>query len=88
MKFIFPKNYNFRTKLFGFIDYQTAIINAIWAVFLYGLSNIFFSSFKYKIYFFIVLYFPMFLFSILGLGQENIVYVIKYMYKFIKNKFF
>ena len=27
MKFIFPQNYSFNTKLFGLIDYQTAILN-------------------------------------------------------------
>ena len=30
MKFIFPKNYNFKNKLFGFIDYSTIFINLIW----------------------------------------------------------
>ena len=28
MKFIFPQNYRFQTKLFGFIDYPTAILNS------------------------------------------------------------
>ena len=27
MKFIFPQNYNFKTKLLGFIDYTTLILN-------------------------------------------------------------
>ena len=29
MKFIFPQNYNFKSKLFGVIDYSTAIFNVI-----------------------------------------------------------
>ena len=30
MKFIFPQNYKFTTKVLGIIDYQTAILNLIW----------------------------------------------------------
>ena len=30
MKFIFPQNYDFKNKLFGFIDYSTVIFNLIW----------------------------------------------------------
>ena len=32
MKFIFPQNYDFKSKLFGFIDYTTVILNIIWGV--------------------------------------------------------
>ncbi len=86
MKFIFPKNYNFRTKLLGFIDYQTAIINGILGLVLYGIVNILFESIKLKIYFFVAFYFPVFLLSIFGFGKESIVLVIKYMYLFIKQR--
>ena len=30
MKFIFPQNYNFKNKLFGFLDYSTIFLNLIW----------------------------------------------------------
>ena len=42
MKFIFPQNYNFNSKLLGFIDYTTVILNIIWGiiVFLIGVSSI------------------------------------------------
>ena len=53
MKFIFPKNYTFKTKLFGFIDYSTAICNGIIALIIYALSNLFFNRLSYKLYFFI-----------------------------------
>ncbi len=86
MKFVFPKNYNFRTKLLGFIDYQTAVINGIWGLILYGLSNIFFNNIESKLYFCISLYFPLFLFSIFGFQHESIITVIKYMYKFMKDR--
>ena len=32
MKFIIPQNYIFKNKLFGFMDYSTAIFNIIWAL--------------------------------------------------------
>lgn len=86
MKFIFPKNYNFRTKVLGFIDYQTAIINGVWGLILYGISNIVFKNIEEKLYFCIALYFPMFLLSVFGFQHESIVTVIKYMYRFMKDK--
>ena len=35
MKFIFPQNYNFKNKLFGFIDYNSLILNIIWDIFIF-----------------------------------------------------
>ena len=80
MKFIIPQNYNFKNRLFGFMDYSTAIFN----VFL--LVSLFSFSLNIKIAIFITLYFPLFLFSVFGFNNENIVYVIFYILKFIKNR--
>ena len=44
MKFIFPQNYNFRTKLFGFIDYQVAIFNIILWLIIYFFINLIFKN--------------------------------------------
>ena len=35
MKFIFPQNYNFNNKLFGFIDYSTLILNILWGLIIF-----------------------------------------------------
>lgn len=86
MKFIFPKNYNFKYKLLGFIDYSTAIILLIIGFILYFLLNIFIHNLLIKIYIFIIIFLPILLFSIFGLGSENLFSVIYYMYTFIKNK--
>ena len=86
MNFIFPKNYTFKTKLFGFIDYTTAIFNGITAFIVFQISNLFFPDFNKKIYFFIITYFPLFLFSIFGFQGENIIFVIKYLYKFLSRQ--
>lgn len=64
MKFVFPQNYNFNTKLFGFLDYSTAIVNLVWFVFIFCLCNLFFSSLNLKIFFCIVLCFPLLMFSL------------------------
>lgn len=85
MKFIFPQNYNFNSKLFGFIDYSTAILNIVWFVFIFCLVNLLFSSLNFKIFFFIVLCFPLLIFSIVGFNHENIIYVFLYISKYLRN---
>ena len=84
MKFIFPQNYNFKNKLFGFLDYSTIFFNLIWFLFIFLFINLFFNI---KIFLFIIFCFPDFLLSLFGFNGENIVYVIFYIFKFlIKNK--
>ena len=41
MKFIFPQNYNFHSKLFGFLDYSTAIFNIICWVIVFIINKLF-----------------------------------------------
>lgn len=86
MHFIFPKNYNFKPKLLGFIDYNTAIIDTVIGVIIYSLVNLLFSNIDIKIYIFISLFLPVLLVSILGINKESFINVFKYMIKFIKNQ--
>ena len=86
MHFIFPKNYNFKPKLLGFIDYSTAIIDTVIGVIIYFLVNSIFNNINTKIYVFIALFLPALLISILGINKESFISVFKYMIKFIKNK--
>ena len=89
MKFIFPKNYNFKNKIFGIIDYSTALVNIIWYAFIFLLINLLFSNIKIKIFVFIFTCFPVLLFSISGLNGENFLYVFCYMLKyFLKQKLY
>ncbi len=83
MKFIIPQNYDFSTKLFGIIDYSTAIFNVVWYVFVFCILNFFISSLFIKIFVFIILCFPVLLFSIIGFNHENIIYVLMYLLKYI-----
>ncbi len=83
MKFIFPQNYKFNTKILGLIDYQTAILNLVWGGLIFLIINFIFNSINIKIFLFIVLVFPMLIFSIVGINGENVISVIIYMLKFI-----
>ncbi len=83
MKFIFPQNYHFKNKILGIIDYQTAFVNLVWYIIVFIFVNIFFKSINLKITVFISLCFPLLLFSFSGFHGENIIDVIKYLFKFI-----
>jgi len=85
MKFIFPQNYNFNNKLFGFIEYTTLFLNGIWGIIIYFISLIFSKNPPLQISIFIILFFPVLLFSIIGFNNEKIVYIIKYIFLFLKS---
>lgn len=84
MKFIFPRNYNFNTKLFGVIDYFTIVINIIFDFFIFSISNIIFNNINIKIFICISLCFPIWILSIVGLNNENIFLVLIYILKYLK----
>ena len=83
MKFIFPQNYHFKNKILGIIDYTTAFVNVIWYVIVLIFVNLIFDSIDTKVFVFISLCFPLLLFSFAGFHGENIIYVFKYLFKFI-----
>lgn len=83
MKFIFPQNYNFKSKIFGFIDFSIAILNIIWGIILFMVLNIFRIGLNIKIFIFVVLFFPVLLFSIVGFNGEGIINVCSYLYKYM-----
>lgn len=83
MKFIFPQNYNFKPKLFGVIDYASAICCCIWCIIVFFIFNLIFNSIQLILSFSIILIFPVCIFSLIGFNGENIFNVIKYMLYFI-----
>ena len=83
MKFIFPQNYNLNNKLFGIIDYSTAVLDVVWGGSVFILLNLFFNNLNIKIFLFIILVLPILILSVVGINGENIIYVAKYMFKFI-----
>ena len=86
MKFIFPRNYKYRNKIFGILDYSTAIINLIFYIIIYFILNIFSLQIKIKIFLFVLICFPFFLLSIINSENENIFSIIKYLIKYLKSK--
>lgn len=86
MKFIFPQNYKMKSKIFGLIDYQTAIIDIIWGGIVYLIINFIFHSLNIKIFLFIVMVFPVVIFSIVGVNGESIINVTAYMVKYIMKR--
>lgn len=83
MNFIFPQNYNLKPKILGFIEYQTAILDAVWVAIILILINLMFSSLNLKIFVFIVLVVPVLILSVVGINGENVLYVASYFVKFI-----
>ena len=84
MKFIFPQNFDFKNKLFGIIDYSTALLNLPWFLVIFLLLQLFPFSLLLKISLFIIFCLPIFLFSIIGFNHENIVYVCCYLFSYLK----
>ena len=83
MKFIFPQNYNFKSKLFGFIDYSTVILNLVWGLIVFGIVFFLIPNITMKIGVFIILFLPFALFSIIGFNHEKIIYILKYLSLYI-----
>ena len=83
MNFIIPQNYKFNTKILGLIDSQTAVLNAIWSGLVFLIINFIFKSLNIKIFLFIILCFPVLVFSIVGINGENVISVINYIIKFL-----
>lgn len=83
MKFIFPRNFNFKNKFLGIIEYSTLFINLLWDVFIFCLVSLVLHSLTMKITIFIILCFPLFLFSIVNCNNENILIIISYLIKFL-----
>lgn len=89
MKFIFPQNYNLNSKILGIVEYSAAIVDLIWGGFIFILINIFFKSLSLKIFSFIILAFPVIIFSIVGVNGENLIYFLMYVIKyFFKQKIY
>ncbi len=72
MKFIFPQNYHFKNKILGVIDYTTAFVNLIWYGLVFLIVNILFYSISVKVVIFILLCFPLLLFSFSGFNGKTL----------------
>ncbi len=78
MNFIIPKNYKFKNKIMGIIDYPTALINLLWNIILYFIFKNINIAIAIKIFLFSSLSFPILLFTIFGFNNESPIYTFKY----------
>ena len=85
MKFIIPQNYDLNPKILGIIDYPSAILDVTWSGIIFILLKIIHRTISFKIFLFTIGVLPLIIFSIVGVNGENIIYVIKYMTKYIIN---
>ena len=85
MNFVFPSNYNFKNKLFGLVDYTTAITNVVWYIFCFCLVNLIFEDINVKITIFSFLSIPFLIFSLINNRNESILIVLLYVSKFFIN---
>lgn len=83
MHFIIPKNYKFKNKIFGVIDYPTALINVIWNVVIYFILKNVNIAVSIRIFIFSSLSFPVLLLTIIGFNNESPLYTISYILKFL-----
>ena len=89
MKFIIPQNYKFKNKIFGIIDYPTAILNIIWNVIIYFILKNISITISIKIFIFSSLSFPILLLTIIGFNNESPIYSIQYIFNYLrKNKIY
>lgn len=85
MNFIFPQNYDFSSKLFGFIDYSTAIMDLLIFGFNILIGHLLFNDITFQIIFFVIFCFPIFILSVVGFNHEKLTYVLRYLIKYFCN---
>ena len=81
--YIFPKNYNFKNKIGGVIDYPTAIFNLLFIFLWYKFISIFKLTLTSKLIFISIFYTPIFLVSIFNHNDDNIICIAYYVIKFL-----
>ena len=81
--YIIPHNYNFKSKLFGIIDYPTAIFNIAFIVILIFVLKLLPFTLLTKSIILIVLYLPLFLISVFGFYSESFLFVFIYIFKYL-----
>ena len=81
--YIFPKNYNFKNKIGGVVDYPTAIFNLLFIFLLYKFISIFKLTLTSKLIFISIFYTPIFLVSIFNHNDDNIICIAYYVIKFL-----
>lgn len=83
MHFIIPKNYTTKPKLLGTFEYSSVILSIIFIIITFSLLSLFPISITNKISIIIIINLPIFLLLNFGLGNENIIYILYYLLKYL-----
>ena len=86
MKFIFPKNYKYKPKILGFLDYTTAILDLLLGILLFFTLKLFTTKISTQLYIFTILFVPIILFSIFITDGENIITYSIRIIKFVRRR--
>ena len=83
MHFIIPKNYTIKPKLLGTFDYSSVVLSIIFIIITFSILSLFPISITIKISIIIIINLPIFLLLNFGLGNENIIYILYYLLKYL-----
>ena len=83
MKFIFPKNYDIKTKVLGTFDFHSLLFSCIFIFITFSICSFFKINISTTISIIIIINLPLFLFLNFGIGKENIIYIIYYLMKYL-----
>lgn len=82
MNFIIPQNYNFKNKFLGIIDYSCLVFLLVFYIITGFILHILISNLNTLITFFIIINLPITLICIIGINQENVLFVLYYVIKY------
>ena len=83
MHFIIPKNYTIKPKLLGTFDYSSVVLSIIFIIITFSILSLFPISITNKISIIIIINLPIFLLLNFGLGNENIIYILYNLLKYL-----
>ena len=78
--------YSRKNKWLGIIDYKTLSLSAIYVLVLFKICMSLGIQLEFKIYIFLNLVIPLFIFIVLNIQEDNIVLKLEFILKFVLNK--
>lgn len=85
MIYSFPKNYEYKEKLFGIINYSTVTIHIMWILIIYIILKNINIDLIYKINILTLFEFPLILYTLIK-KEEDLIYKFMYLLNFILKK--
>ena len=83
MKYIIPENYDYKNKLFGILDYKSAIFILVFIIIVWKFFSLFIKSIITLISFMIIICLPIILLIFYNSTNENLINILYYFIKFL-----